>query len=65
MFQIVMPEKKYRPMDESTPPTAGEETTALPLPRDPPAPPGYVDPLEGSGVLDDPVPNISEADTQP
>jgi hypothetical protein len=33
-------------------PDAGEATPP-PLPRDPPPPPGYVDPLEASSVLDD------------
>jgi hypothetical protein len=36
-----------------TPPPAAEETIATSLPRDPPLPPGYVDPLHGSGSLDD------------
>lgn len=39
-------------MDE-TPPAATGEAAPVPLPRDPPPPPGYVDPLEGSDDLDD------------
>lgn len=32
--------------------TAMGEDAAEPLPRDPPAPPGYVDPLEGNATLE-------------
>lgn len=64
MFQVAVPHQNYRPMGESTPPTAGEEPNPLPLPRDPPAPPGYVDPLEGSGALDDLTPD-PEGDPRP
>ena len=42
-------------MGEVPPPTTGE-TVRVPVPRDPPPPPGYVDPLDGSGALDDLVP---------
>jgi hypothetical protein len=37
-------------MGEPTAPTGGE-TIPGPIPRDPPPPPGYVDPLEESPVL--------------
>ena len=60
-----MPEKKHRTMDESALPTPAEESPSVPLPRDPPAPPGYVDPLEGVGALDDLVPDAPEGDTEP
>lgn len=54
-------------MGETAAPATGE-TIPVPLPRDPPPPPGYVDPLEGSGVLDDLVAahlpdDVSEAST--
>jgi hypothetical protein len=39
-------------MSEHTPPTA-QEVERLALLRDPPAPPGYVDPLESSPLLED------------
>lgn len=42
-------------MGELPPPTTGQ-AVRVPVPRDPPPPPGYVDPLDGSGALDDPVP---------
>jgi len=42
-------------MAEVPPPSTGE-TVQVPVPRDPPPPPGYVDPLDGSGDLDDLVP---------
>lgn len=38
-------------MAETTAPTVGD-TMPGPIPRDPPPPPGYVDPLSESGVLD-------------
>ena len=38
-------------MDESTETQAGDALPP-PIPRDPPLPPGYVDPLEGSTTLD-------------
>ena len=52
-------------MGEVPPPTTGE-TVKVPVPRDPPPPPGYVDPLEGSGALDDLVPvDLPGADDDP
>lgn len=42
-------------MGEVLPPTTSEVVRA-PVSRDPPPPPGYVDPLDGTGVLDDLVP---------
>lgn len=42
-------------MDE-LPPRATGEAVRVPVPRDPPPPPGYVDPLDGGGALDDLVP---------
>lgn len=38
-------------MGDTPGPTTGE-TVPVPLLRDPPSPPGYVDPLEGSEALD-------------
>jgi hypothetical protein len=38
------------------PPPSTDETVRVPVPRDPPLPPGYVDPLDGSAALDDLVP---------
>ncbi len=39
------------------------EAVRVPVPRDPPPPPGYVDPLGGSGALDDLVPaDLPDAD---
>ena len=45
------------------PPTGG--TVPAPLPRDPPPPPGYDDPLVGSPALDNLVaPDLLEADDE-
>jgi hypothetical protein len=33
-----------------------------PVPRDPPPPPGYVDPLEGSDTLDELLPEASASE---
>lgn len=38
-----------------------DEGDRMPLPRDPPAPPGYVDPLEGHDVLQDVATLVSDA----
>lgn len=43
-------------MDESSGPQAGD-ALPNPIPRDPPPPPGYVDPLEGNAALDDLLPD--------
>ena len=43
-------------MGEVPPPNTGK-TVRVPVPRDPPPPPGYVDPLDGVGALDDLVPD--------
>jgi hypothetical protein len=52
-------------MGEAPPVSTGESFRG-PVPRDPPPPPGYVDPLEGSGALDDLVPaDLPEADDGP
>lgn len=34
-------------------PVPADEADRMPLPRDPPEPPGYVDPLEGVATLED------------
>lgn len=34
--------------------SADQQTLPVPLLRDPPPPPGYVDPLEGCGLLQEP-----------
>ena len=47
------------------PPTTGG-TVRVPVPREPPPPPGYVDPLDGSGALDDLVPvDLPGSDDEP
>ncbi len=65
-----MPQKRARPTRKRTtmptttdaPHETGHQTSHLrpdgtvfpPVPRDPPAPPGYVSPLEDSSILDSP-----------
>jgi hypothetical protein len=51
-------------MAETFPPSAGQ-AVPVPLPRDTPPPPGYVDPLEGSEVLDELVAAETEPDAEP
>jgi hypothetical protein len=51
-------------MHESTEPQPGDALPA-PIPRDPPSPPGYVDPLEGSATLDEVPEDADDADPPP
>ncbi len=44
------------------PPSSTGEALRVPVPRDPPPPPGYVDPLDGNGALDDLFPADLPAD---
>lgn len=48
--EAVVPQEGDRVMGDTPTPTTGE-TVPVPLLRDPPPPPGYVDPLEGSAAL--------------
>jgi len=50
-------------MDETSPAATGE-SAPIPLPRDPPPPPGYVDPLEGSDALDDVAGYLADASSE-
>lgn len=40
--------------------SADQQTLPVPLLRDPPPPPGYVDPLEGCGILDQPFAEVDD-----
>lgn len=55
--------KRTRMSDTTLPPEPDHDLG--PLPRDPPPPPGYRDPLEGSPVLDDLLAAPTEAGADP
>jgi hypothetical protein len=58
-------EHEERPDMPETFPSAPGGEVPVPLARDTPPPPGYVDPLEGSEVLDDLVALESDAESEP